>query len=99
MKTTVILALGIAAILTGCQMLPTQQAAEPQKATDVKTAQRAAVTSERCVFTPEQQRNAAGKDLGDRILANDNRQCNDLVSRLSAAYINEIKAHAADLNK
>ncbi len=99
MKTTAILAMSITAILTGCQMVPTQQVAEPQEAADVKIAPRAAVTSERCVFTPEQQRNATGKELGDRILANDHRQCNDLVNRLNVEYTKEINAHTTDLNK
>lgn len=93
MKNTTILAMAAVAILTGCQMVPTQQVA------DVKIAPRAAVTSERCVFTPEVQRNASGKELGDNILANDHRQCNDLVERLNVEYTNEINAHTADLNK
>lgn len=99
MKTTAIIAMGITAILTGCQMVPTQQVAEPQPTADVKIAPHAPVTSERCVFTPEQQRNATGKELGDKIAANDQRQCNDLVERLNVEYTNEINAHAADLNK
>lgn len=80
-------------LITGCQMVPTQQV------TDVKIPPHAPVTSERCVFTPEQQRNATGKELGDKIAANDQRQCNDLVERLNVEYTNEINAHAADLNK